>query len=183
MKPEVLIQLIAVLISAFIVLKGIKEYKEAQRWKKLEFVSKEIKEFFNDAEIKRALQMLDWNACSVPLNIGEIGIETKFTCTDDKIQNALRTHDQTSRFTPEEVVIKKIFDNFLDKLTMFENYIETGLINAKDIQPYLQYWINILANQNNKRKKKELRDQIWEYIDKYDYDKVRTLCYRKEFNH
>lgn len=181
MNPEILIQLLAVLISAFIVLKGIREYKEAQRWKKLEFVSKEIKEFFNDAEIKRALQMLDWNACSVPLNPGEIGDETKFSCSDEKILDALRTHDQKSRFTPEEVVIKKIFDNFLDKLTMFENYIETGLINAKDIQPYLEYWIKILADPKNDRKDKKVRDQIWKYIDQYGYKKVRSLCHRKEF--
>lgn len=182
MDTELLLKLLAAIISVIVLLKGIYEYKKAQRWKKLEFVSKEVKEFFADRDVSRALLMLDWNANTLPLYSGEIEERKELPFSDRSIHNAFRTHQETSTFSKEEVVIKKIFDTFFSKLSMFENYIETGLIAAKDIQPYLKYWIQILADQKNARKNTNLRIHIWKYIDYYGYEKVRTLCYRKEFS-
>lgn len=182
MDIEVLLQLLAVIISAFVVLKGIDEYKKAQKWKKLEFVSAEIKEFYNDPDVKRALLMLDWNANKIQLYPGEIEDRKDFIFNDKMLMGAFTTHLEKSIFTSEEVVIKNIFDGFFSKLTMFENYIQTGLILAKDIQPYIKYWINLLANAKSGRKEETLILKMWVYIDFYGYDKVRSLCYRKEFN-
>lgn len=166
----------AFLISFLLLIKGIYEYTKAQKWKKAEFVSKEIKEFYSDFDIKRAMILLDWNSNDIELKANEIGIETKLYFTDNLIISSLQTHRESPTFSNEEIVIKGIFDTLFDKLSTFENYIETGLINVKDIKPYLIYWIKIIADNQNDRKPKEVRTQIWKYIDEYGYDNVRVLC-------
>jgi len=167
-----------VIISLVVFIKGVYEYAKAQKWKKAEFVSKEIKEFFSDFDIKRALVLLDWNCTDLELKTNEIKGRTSLYFDDDLIFSALQTHKEKMSFTDEEVVIKAIFDSLFDRLTMFDNYIETGLIKAKDIKPYLIYYIKILADTQNDRKSSELRNQIWEYIDEYGYgyDKIRAFC-------
>lgn len=166
----------ALVISLLLLIKGIYEYTKAQKWKKAEFVSKEIKEFYNDFDIKRAMILLDWNSNELDLKTNEIEGEKKFYFNDDLIVSALQTHKDSPSFSDKEVVIKGVFDSLFDRLTMFDNYIETGLIRTNDIKPYLIYWIRILADSQNDRKSKEVRSQIWKYIDEYGYDRIRTFC-------
>lgn len=179
--PELTIKISALAISLFVFLKGIKEYKKAQKWKKLEFVSKEVKEFFNDPDVKRALLLLDWNSNAFDIDILKENREIDLDFNDKDILRALKTHTERFSFTDKEILMKRVFDTLFDRLTLFENYIETGLVAAIDLQPYLTYWIRILADPNNNRKSNEIRTQLWKYVDAHGYVKVRNLCYRKEF--
>jgi len=169
-------------ISILLLIKGIYEYTKSQKWKKAEFVSKEVKEFYNDFDIKRALILLDWNSNELDLKPNEIEGSVKFYFTDKLILSSLQTHRESSGFSNEEVVIKNVFDSLFDKLTMFNNYIETGLIKIKDIKPYLIYYIQILADTKNDRKSEKVRIQIWKYINEYGYDKVKAFCNKFGFN-
>jgi hypothetical protein len=178
---ELVLKIGAFIISLSLLIKGIYEYTKAQKWKKAEFVSKEIKEFNNDFDIKRAMILLDWNSSELALKTNEIEGENKFYFNDDLIISALQTHKESHIFSVKEVIIKGVFDSLFDRLTMFDNYIETGLIRTKDIKPYLIYWIRILADSKNDRKSKEVRNQIWHYIDEYGYDRIRSFCYKFGF--
>lgn len=180
-KIDLTLKAIAIVVSTVVIVKGIYEYKQAQRWKKLEFLSKEMKDFFNDFNVQRALVIIDWTSTKIELLKSEIGTEDKLYFDDDLIFSALQTHKNSTTFSKEEFIIKKIFDQFFDKLSTLENYIESGLINTNDVLPYLNYYINILANPKNKRKSEKLRTQIWNYVDEYDFANVKSLCYRKEF--
>ena len=42
------IAIVGVLITLCTVIKGVFEYTKAQRWKRAEFLAKEVKELFND---------------------------------------------------------------------------------------------------------------------------------------
>jgi hypothetical protein len=96
----------AFVISLSLLIKGIYEYTKAQKWKKAEFVSKEIKEFYNDFDIKRAMILLDWNSNELDLKTNEIEGENKFYFNDDLIVSALQTHKDSPAFSDKEVVIK-----------------------------------------------------------------------------
>jgi hypothetical protein len=48
-------------------MKAIWEYIKDVKWKKSEFLSKEVKEFQNDENIKMVFQLLDWNKRKVKL--------------------------------------------------------------------------------------------------------------------
>ncbi|MCB0397315.1 MAG: hypothetical protein KDD36_11705 [Flavobacteriales bacterium] len=178
MDIELIFKTGAFIISLALLFKGIYEYARAQQWKKAELVSREVKEFLADFNVKRALVLLDWNANHLALDKDEMPGNTTMKFDDALIESALRTHKECQKFTHEEVIIKEIFDHFLDRLTMFENYIESGLINARDLKPYLNYWIRILADPRSDRKPASTRKKMWVYIDEYGFDKVRSLCGR-----
>jgi hypothetical protein len=177
-----IVQIGGFFIACITLWKGIYEYSKAQTWKKSEFVSKEIKEFQNDFDIKRAFILLDWNYNEIQLKENEIDGINKIEFDDALIFLAMVTHKQEGYSSTEEIkVIKFVFDAFFDRLVLFNNYIKTGLIKVDDIKPYLIYWISILADYNNDRKEKKVRDQIWKYIDEYEYVGVRELCNRFGF--
>lgn len=173
---ELVLKIGGFVITVLLFIKGVYEYTKAQKWKKAEFVSKEMKEFNNDFDMKRAMALLDWNSNEIELKNNELGSKNQLSFTDELIISSLQTHKERSQFKDEEVVIKGIFDAFFDRLILFDNYIETGLIQAKDIQPYLVYWIAILADAQNNRKSKEVRTQIWKYMDEYGYSQLRSFC-------
>jgi len=180
---ELGIKIGAFIISLFFFIKGICEYAKAQKWKRVEFVSKEIKDFQNDFDIKRAMILLDYDSNELELNTNEIEGKNKICFKENNlIMSALQSDKNIPVFSDEEKVIRRIFDRLFDRLTMFDNYIETGLIKVKDIKPYLTYWIEILADIQNSRKPSGVRDQIWKYIDEYRFYKIRTLCNRFGFN-
>lgn len=162
--------------TVILAVKAIDEYRRTQKWKKAEFVSKEVKEFLIDFNIKRALLLLDWNSNDLPIAKEEIIGKDKIYFTDDLITSALKTHLAVSGFTDEEVIIKSIFDVFFDRLSMFYKYIETGLINANDIKPYIIYWVKIFADNSSERKPAALKLQLWEYLEVYQYNDVKELC-------
>lgn len=111
---ENLIQIALLLISIIALIKGLYEYSKAQKWKKAEFVSKEMKEFLNDYDVKRAFTLLDWSYSDIPLKENEIDNKTKKLWFDQKlILNSLKTHYEVpnGEFTLEESTIKLIFDS------------------------------------------------------------------------
>ncbi|MCL1821219.1 MAG: hypothetical protein FWG22_00180, partial [Prolixibacteraceae bacterium] len=172
---------------------GIYQYIKAQKWKKAEFVSKEIKEFYNDFDIKRAFTLLDWNSNELVLKENELDEKKKIHFTDDLIFSSLALNENKgcdlagfnndlTGFSKEEVVIRGIFDSLLGWLIMFNSYIETKLVTAEDLRPYLIYWIQILADADNNRKPEKVRKQIWKYIDA-NYGILREFCGKFGFKH
>ena len=160
--------------------KALIEYARAQKWKKAEFLAKEVKEFFADENVKRALIMLDWNIIDINLFNGEIEGKSKFPFVDDMLESALKHHNE-ALFSEEETVIRKTFDDFLFKLGMFQNYIDSKLISKKDIEPYLIYWIDLICNLTLERKEGKCLKQLWKFINYYDYKPVIKLF--KGFNY
>lgn len=161
--------------------KSLKEYENAQKWKKAEFLAKEAKEFFADKNVSRSLLFLDYKENDIPIYENEIeGL--KILHYDSKLLvSALDSTREITELTKEEKLIRKIFDDFLTKLGFFNNYIETKLIKIEDLRPYLEYWLIILANPQISKRNPYLMNKIWEYIDKYAQDDVRSLVYRFGF--
>ncbi len=178
---KIIFEFFVPLISIFTLIKGIFEYSKAQKWKKSEFLVKEIKEFNNDSDVQNAFLMLDWN--NIDITTLNINVEEtkKFYFNDHLFENSLKHHKEKT-FTPEEAVIRLIMDAFLFKLGMFQNYLKSKLITANDLKPYIIYWIEIIGDTNNDRKSKSVRLQLWRYINYYQYDSVIELCKNYGFN-
>lgn len=79
------------------------EYVKGLKWKKSEFLSKEIKEFFNDKNVKNVCSLLDWNARKIEIE-GELVL-----ITDEIIYNALQTHNNKNKFTETESKLRDMF--------------------------------------------------------------------------
>jgi hypothetical protein len=162
------------LLGIFSFIKAIIEYRKTQLWKESEFLSKEIKEFFSDERVKVVLTLLDWNARKIMINGQEVKVN------DDYMIEALKTHNQKSRFSIEEAHIRDLFDNFFDKLAYFNIHCKNGLVSEKKIFNYFDYYFNILTT--TERKDWNFIKTIDNYIDNYDYSNVRELLdkYKKE---
>jgi hypothetical protein len=171
---DTIIKLLTLLLAVIALFKGLYEYRKAQQWKKAEFLAKEVKEFYADENVDRALKMLDWNWMTIPLFENEIEGRKSFEFKDEMLITSLSKHDE-SEFTEEETVIRLIMDDFLYRLGMFQNYIESKLIKKEDLVPYLLYWIKILGDPNLNRKQKKYILAIWEFINHYEYYTVIKL--------
>lgn len=159
--------------------------KKLIRGKKLEFIAKEIKEFFNDFDNKRAFLLLDWNRIDIPIQEGEIKNNPKKIIIDDNILFTSLIHHsqkQNDGFTEEETLVRKVFDHFLFKLGIFNQFINTGLITEKDLKPYLIYWLELIGKLDNGRKSNTLILQIWKYINLYENTDVINLFKRYDFD-
>lgn len=156
--------------------KSFMEYRNAQKWKKAEFLAKEAKEFFADKNVSRALIFLDYTQNDIPVYENEIEGKKSLRYNNELLMLAFGEERHITQFSQEELLIRKIFDDFLTKLGFFNHYVETKLITLDDLRPYLGYWMDVLANPNKSKRNKPLMNQIWQYIDKYSQDDVRKLA-------
>jgi hypothetical protein len=167
-------------VTAFII--GIQQYRNTQRWKVLEFVANEVKEFESNKSVQNAMLMLDWNARNIDFTSKSITRESEskpLVVTDEDLAGALVPHsEKSSGFSDKEVLIRETFDDFFNYLSRFEHYIESRLVSYDDFHPYLRYWLEILSNNESRRKSSRLVTQIEEYIHVYDYRSVEQLIKR-----
>jgi len=174
---DLTIKALTLIVATIVAIKAIVEYRKTQKWKKNEFLAKEIKDFFSHKDVKKALLILDWNRIDIPLYDNEIPSNKtrSFLFVDEThLENSLATNPN-SEFTDEETIIRKSFDEFLVKLSMFQNYIDNELIKIKDLKPYLEYWMKLLGDKNNSRKNPIYSEKYWNFINHFEYRQVKKL--------
>lgn len=154
-----------VVILTFI--KAVYEYVMAMRWKKAEYLSKEVKDFFSDPNIKIVCTLLDYNIRKIEVD------GNKITVTDELLKSALQTNDKKQSFTSEEARLRDMFDSFFDKLSNFNVLIRNGLVEKKQVRNYLSYYLGIISIPG--RKPKDLVEIFHQYIDYYDFNDVKDL--------
>lgn len=163
------------------------QYRKGQQWKRTEFIISLIKEFKENFNVTRATLMLDWNIVNIPLNEKEIlklGKNELFF-TDDLLKSSLRNHFKFKPgegFSEEEFIVRLILDDFLDRLGQFNQFIDNKIIKPKDLRIYLNYWIKIIGDTNNKSKDKSVRVLLWNYIVTYQFTDVIDLFKRYNYN-
>ena len=158
------------LLAVLTFIKAIVEYVKVLKWKKSEFLSKEIKDFYSDETVNMICKLLDWNARKVDIN-GEI-----VRIDDNFLESALLTHRKKAKFTENEAIIRDKFDYFFDRLSYFNIYIENNLVSEKETLRYLSYYLDILVTPG--RKDKKLVDEFNEYISYYEFENVKALLYK-----
>jgi len=166
----ILKDLIVPFLAILTFIKAIIEYVKVLKWKKSEFLSKEIKEFYSDKDINLVCKLLDWNSRKVELN-GEI-----VKVDDNFLESALLTHRKKAKFSEQEAILRDKFDYFFDRLSYFNIYIENNLTSEKETLRYLSYYLDILVNTG--RKDDKLVKMFNEYVDYYEFTNVRVLLDR-----
>ena len=164
---------------------GLVQYRRAQRWKRAEFVAKEVKDFKSDPAVHNALLILDWNEHYVELFPTHEDRSKRSVLVNDELlgralaplpdKAAARLHEE---FKAEEIAIRAAFDQLFDALERFEYFIQAGLVSRKEFDPYLVYWVEILGDRRGKRKPPAVLANLWAYIDSYYYTGVQKLMRR-----
>jgi hypothetical protein len=176
------------IVTFAVILGGLYQYWNAQRWKRAEWVAAETESFFGDPKVMNALYMLDWNERRLPLLLATP--ESKrdyFTFEAELLLTAFYSKSTIPRdpntgeereFTEDELAVRDSFDRMLGRLERFEIFLEQRLVSFVDLQPYIAYWIDLIGDRNYGRKSSETIDRLWQYIDDYGFDKVQRLCRR-----
>lgn len=155
---------------------GFIRYRKDQLWKRKEFVSKEVKEFLNDPAVKNCLSMMDWSDREYELYPKQPDYSKRFVrVTHDSLAYALLPHGaERNHFSPDEAVIRDHFDQFLGHLGRFEHFIQSGLLQAEDLETYLDYWFRKMG----KSLPALPRNSLHHFILFYGYDSVVSLLAR-----
>ncbi|MBW4485512.1 MAG: lipase family protein [Tildeniella torsiva UHER 1998/13D] len=81
-----------------------------------------------------------------------------------------------------EIALRDWFDSFLGGLEYFEIMIESGLVMADEIKPFIIYWINLIGDRRYRRKGGSgFYDKLFHYIYWAGYGRVQKLFERFGF--
>jgi len=177
------------LVAAII---AVRTFRRTEKWKRAEFLAREMKEFFDNPRVRTALTLIDWSSRNVPL-LDQSAPE--FVTREDQCR-ALVPHvlpnepvvsdiERSSKdigsskvpFSIKEAAIRDCFDAFLDGLERFSNYVQTGLVDISALRPYLGYWIDDIYSYTPDM---DEADAEWSailltYIQFYNYSGVQWL--------
>lgn len=162
---ELLTLLVAVVGGAF----ALWRWREDQRWRRVQQAQTLVKEFLQKETTKKAFEILD-----VEGEVVEFGSAT-IEITDDFLIGAISTFDQEKNNSEMELVVRGILDEFFDDLSIFQSHVEAGLIELKDIKPYLEYWIRELTGRG-RLCGKSFAEQTLKYLRFFGYNRVETMA-------
>ena len=198
-QTEHVLSLLGVGGTAFALVFGFFQYRKADQWKRAEFIAKEMKEFFENADVQNVLLMIDWAPRRINLFHEKENDPKKYPrITRDLQVSALEPHtlrvsdqgsdgqtdqesegigavDRTSKFSMEETRIRDSYDRFLDHLERFASYLESGLVSKAELDPYLRYWIDDIAELTQNPTDAAWTCALLAYIQFYDFTKVQLL--------
>lgn len=176
---DLILKILGLLGGIIVFTIGSSQYKTAQRWKKSEFLAKEMNDFNNNEDVMRAMVMLDWTQAEIFLyeeeRLNELKEKTELSFDNKLLEFAFSDHIQIKDFKDEGFVIRQIFDTFFYELGKFQIYLDNNLIAKQDLEKHVYYWLRILAGQDNKGKSSLVIKSLWNYIDVYQYDNIKKL--------
>ena len=78
-----------------------------------------------------------------------------------------------------ELTLRDWFDEFLSAFEACENAIQSGLVTAEDLEPYIIYWVRVISDRTYRREGgSAFYDQLFHYIYWAGYDGVQSLFER-----
>jgi hypothetical protein len=146
-----------------------KNIKDTEKWKKAEFIASQYEKFSQDTSVVFVSNFLDYFSRNIESNNTTINKDIAGFCllpdsisgdADPKLKSQIRSY----------------FDNYLEKLSLFNRYKNANVVNYADIKPYLKYQIKIIGRPAKEEHLREFQLALWDYIDRYDYKDVQDLC-------
>ncbi len=159
---------------------GLRQYRKSEAWKRLEFVAAEMEKFYNDIAVKSALTMLDWRRKEMALFKFRDQNDVKRVVVDYALVASSLGIQPEFAYDKRQSAIREIFERLLEFLARFEGFVSAGLIQKSDLNPYLDYWMKLLAgcDAHSPEVTKKVLPDLWKFIDYYGYRDVRCLVSR-----
>lgn len=179
-KPDDLLKAVALIGAAFAFVAGLAQYRRAQQWKRAEWVAQEMKSLFGDPIVQATTLMIDWGSRRIPLYPDRKEESDRYlSLTNEKVADALMNHDDRPQgFSQEEADIRAAFDKLLDGFERFHSYVDTGLVELRDLRPYLKYWAVQLCSPRAERPSEHRLKRLTAYMHRYGYDGAYDLLWK-----
>ena len=184
LQAQLLVSAVAVALALSGAIVGWRTFLRSERWKEAEFLAREMKDFFGDERVRRALLMVDWGLRAIQL-LGDTTVDHGLVVVDRMMQvRALRPHvllvrgsDEigTGRFTPQEAAIRDHYDALLDGLERLGNFLKTKLVKVETMTPYIVYWVEDIHSEAENAADAAWTAALMTYIDFYRFRGVQYL--------
>jgi hypothetical protein len=178
--PGNVIGLVGVTVGVITAIRGLVEYDRAQRWKRGEFLASEMKAFHSNPSIHKALSILDWSDRKVELFPDRPDPDTRYVLVDDPLLISALSPSSTE-YSDEQIAIRDLFIELFDALERFEDFVASGLLTARQLRPYLYYWIQTVADYEKAGDRVDRITALADFIAAYEYSGVNRLIKRLGF--
>ena len=191
---------------------GTYHYVRQQHWQRIEFLRQAVSEFEQDPDIRNALKILDFEEYRdyvIPAAQGTTSArdhqsteQIVFRISDELLCNALANHNQRARNKRQlethqtrdllaaesfrqyqiETALRDWFNKLLNGLEHFGYFLESELFTQKELQPWLSYWIKLIADPAYRRPgASKFYDALYSYIHHSGFFGVQKLFERFDY--
>ncbi|HEX6750037.1 MAG TPA: hypothetical protein VF092_22275 [Longimicrobium sp.] len=174
--PEKWLQLLTLVggLTAFGI--GLHEYRQEQRWKRLEYFTQLLQSVEAEPEVRGALAMLEYNQPRVCAHDGEA--PRCFVATDSLLLAALDGAMRNRALSPDEHQVIYSLDRLLTTLDRLEYLQAQGFVEEEVRHPTAAYWISLIGDRRNRAKPAAVRAKLCEYVRYFEYEGALRLIAR-----
>lgn len=175
--PEKWLQLLTLAggLAAFGI--GLREYRQEQRWKRLEFFTQMMESVEAEPEVRRALTMLEYNQPRVCAQDGPADARC-FVVTDSLLTAALDGAMHNRALSPDEHQVIVSLDRLLTALDRLEYLQSQGFADEELRHPTAAYWISLIGDRRNQAKPAAVRAKLCDYVRYFEYAGTLRLIAR-----
>lgn len=159
---------------------SLRAYQHQKHWERVRFTLEQIKEFEENTATDLARKLIDANGWVVKLQCDE----QTYYISDAHVALALEPYRKhNDGFSAGEIEVRKSFDSFLESMERFSHLIETGLIRAQDLYPYIHYWLDVIGGSQAKRGATKMRETEWKDKLKDSEWRKAVFCFADSFGY
>jgi hypothetical protein len=176
--PERWLQLLTLVggLAAFAI--GLREYREDQRWKRLEYFSGMLESIEAEPEVRSALVMLEYTQPRVCAREEVAEGPRCFTASDSLVTAALDAAMHHRVLGPEQHNVVYSLDRFLTALDRLDYLQAGGFVDEEVRHPTIAYWISLVGDRHNLAKPPAVRAKLCEYVRFFEYKGALRLIAR-----
>lgn len=176
--PEKWLQLLTLVagLAAFGI--GLNEYRQEQRWKRLEYFTQLLQSVEAEPEVRRALMMLEYNQPRVCAPDEAADAARCFVATDSLLVSALDGSMHNRPLTSDEHQVIYSLDRLLTALDRLEYLQSQGFVDEEVRHPTAAYWIALIGDRRNRAKPAAVRAKLCEYVRFFEYAGTLRLIAR-----
>ena len=193
--PKFIVSILGLAGALVVFVVGLTQYRQAQQWKRAEFVANEFKELQQDRRATTALTMIDWASREIKLHAAADPTDQQVTRVTREMQClALRPHTfsqsavdaggafevsrdgaQLRAYTSVDALIRDCYDGLLDRYDRLGGYLASRLLTTENLAPYVGYYVNDIAKPTD-----DPAEAMWcvcflTYVHFYNFTGVRCL--------
>jgi len=175
---------IGAVVTALVALVGagfaLYEYRQAQRWKMLEFAASQLERLSQDPVLDFALTCLDWEKGPISLperlsHFADIREDGSVALHHDRQRLITAFRSEASVDESVIYVYRTVFDRLFDYFEQIEEFIRLGVIQAKDVRG-LKFWINRIDKFPGTED--ECNSLFRDYLESNGYEEMLALMSR-----
>lgn len=167
---EGILKLVGLLFAAITASVALVQYMSAQKWKVAELSTVKLNEFYSNQSVRIVNKLLDGKNCII-----QIDSNTSRLVTQEAVIQAMTIDTVEIDFSPLELKIRNIFDDYFYQLSFFNGYAKTELIDYDKMKPYLETQVRVIADHADPRKSEEFKQQLQAYIKYYGFSDIKEL--------